>query len=257
MKSTQPPRLFATMATFVRAFRPHPDKTIASPDVAFGATADIPQGVFTIASSRGSDTYHYFTTDLDALPALYEAKKDLHFDLFYWMPWTSDQALWTSLRPRAPIQRVIPSLIKAAAPSNHPPSRKGNEKQPIDGGRVSINGNDDDKDDCHDSGEQQDGDHVQPKEDGATNYLAADSQQQTKARDKPPSPHFRPPQFNDYGPPPGQQDFAPAQYWQQQQQFGMHKPPYIPPPPHIYGYPPVPSSTPPQSPLEQQQQFDT
>ena len=61
--------------TYERAFPPHPDKTIASPDAAFGSVSDVTQGIFTIASSHGSETYHYFVTDLSFLPGLHEEKK--------------------------------------------------------------------------------------------------------------------------------------------------------------------------------------
>ena len=85
--------------TYERAFPPHPDKTIASPDAAFGSVSDVTQGIFTIASSHGSETYHYFVTDLSFLPGLHEEKKKLNFDRFFWMPWTTDLATRSRLHP--------------------------------------------------------------------------------------------------------------------------------------------------------------
>jgi len=58
----------AMATTYDRAFPPHPDNTIASPDAASDSVLDVTQGIFTIASLHGLEMYHYFVTDLSFLP---------------------------------------------------------------------------------------------------------------------------------------------------------------------------------------------
>ena len=137
------------LVTFARAFQRHPDKTLLSPDTAFGSDAQATQGVFTIASSAGGEQFHYFVANLSALPALHAEKKAANFDRFYFTPWASDLATFNRLRPRAPIQRVVPPQIDAAAPSRHPPSQPTAPEQPAK--------DDDDDDDVEDNADASDG----------------------------------------------------------------------------------------------------
>ena len=239
----------ATMATtYERTFPPHPDKTIASPDAAFGSLSKVAQGVFTIASSHGSETFHYLVTDLSFLPGLHEEKKQLNFDRFYWTPWTADLETWNRLRPRAPIKRVVPLPETTAAPSQPPTSIDNEEVAP---------GEDEAYDADADASQQEaitplnDVEAASPKAPSKHDAGDININQTTETKLPPPPPPFKPPQFGDYD--------GTSQWQPPPNTFGFKAPP-LTTPQRPMDLPPQqtkaasPSTPLTQSPAQQQQQ---
>ena len=72
-----------TMAAYAQRFAPHPDASIASPDVAFGNTSAVTKGVFTVASSANGAVYYYFVVDLSLLPSFHTDRMALGFNHFF------------------------------------------------------------------------------------------------------------------------------------------------------------------------------